>query len=548
MKKNGFVEGAFIATFSIVICKIIGLIYVIPFYAIIGSKGGALYSYAYSIYAMFLSLSTCGVPVAISKSISEFNALGYEDAKKRTYKIGTIAILILSITCFLILMIFAPQIAHLMIGDIKGGNTIENVSTAIRIVSVAVVVAPLLSVTRGYLQGHKIITPSSVSTVIEQIVRVVVLILGSFLIVKVFNLPVDYAVYLALFAASVGALGALIYLKFKIKKNKNVIECNLNVKEPKFTTKDLVKKVIFYALPFVMIDFIRSAYGMVDSFTVVKTMTSLGYDAVVTESSIGILATWASKLNMIVASVAMGMVISLIPNISAAFVKKDMTEVNRKINQAFKILTFIVLPMAVGLSFLAQPVWTIFYGADALGTNIFRIYILQSIVYCAYTISLNLVQCMNNTKFALSALIGSFLLKAVLNGPFMRLIYSIGIDAYYGPIILNILVQGVASIFLIIALKKKYDFKFKKSLITIGKTLLCVGAMLIALILLQFIVPLNQTSKIMSIIIVVPFTLVGMFVYFICCKKLGCFKDVFNENSITKIVKNFVGKGNKNEI
>ena len=52
----------------------------------------------------------------------------------------------------------------------------------------------------------------------------------------------------------------------------------------------------------------------------------------------------------------------------------------------------------------------------------------------------------------------------------------------------------------------------------------------------------------MSIIIVVPFTLVGMFVYFICCKKLGCFKDVFNENSITKIVKNFVGKGNKNEI
>ena len=67
MKKNGFLEGAFIATISVIICKILGLIYVIPFYSIIGEQGGALYSYAYSIYSIFLSLATVGIPTAISK-------------------------------------------------------------------------------------------------------------------------------------------------------------------------------------------------------------------------------------------------------------------------------------------------------------------------------------------------------------------------------------------------------------------------------------------------------------------------------------------------
>ena len=86
MKKSNFIQGAMIATVSIIICKILGLIYVIPFYSIIGSKGGALYSYAYSIYSIFLSLSTCGIPVAVSRLISEYNALQEYSIKERIYK------------------------------------------------------------------------------------------------------------------------------------------------------------------------------------------------------------------------------------------------------------------------------------------------------------------------------------------------------------------------------------------------------------------------------------------------------------------------------
>ena len=82
MKKNNFIDGAIISTLCLIICKILGLIYVIPFYKIIGTQGGALYSYAYSIYAVFLNLSTIGIPSAIAKIISEYDTLSYKYLKE----------------------------------------------------------------------------------------------------------------------------------------------------------------------------------------------------------------------------------------------------------------------------------------------------------------------------------------------------------------------------------------------------------------------------------------------------------------------------------
>ena len=88
MKKNSFVEGTVIATVFIFLVKILGMLYVVPFYSIVGSRGAALYSYAYNIYLIFLSISSAGIPSAISKIISEYETLGYLEAKTRTYKIS----------------------------------------------------------------------------------------------------------------------------------------------------------------------------------------------------------------------------------------------------------------------------------------------------------------------------------------------------------------------------------------------------------------------------------------------------------------------------
>lgn len=535
MKKNNFVEGAMIATIGIVLCKILGLIYVIPFYNIIGTKGGALYSYAYSIYSIFLSLSICGIPTAISKVVSEYEELGFHNTKEKIYLIASKLINIIGIIAFVILVVFAPNIANLIIGDIQGGNTVEEVTIAIRIVSLALLIVPRLSVLRGYLQGHKFITPTSIAEIVEQLVRVTVIIAGSFITVKIFDLSIEYAVYIAIFGASIGALISFIYLKIKTKHSTDGKTEKILPEEKKISTKYLLKQIIFYALPFVLIDLLKSAYGMVDSMTVVRTMVNLGYDVSSAETSLGVMATWGTKLNMIVISMSLGLTVSLVPNIAGSAAKKDYKDINYKINQTIKMLLYITLPMSFGISFLATPVWNIFYGYNALSINIFRIFILQVIFFGLYTTIINLAQSMSETKIALGTLIISFLAKAGLNIPMMYLFKYIGIEAYYAPTFTNAIVEFTAFIIVMILLKRKYKFNYKDTLKCLPKMFLSLFVMFIVITILDSIINIPNTSRLLSLLNVIIYSAVGALVYFSLTKKFNLITEIFGKDILKKI-------------
>ena len=252
MKKNSFVEGAMIATIAVIIIKILGMLYVIPFYDIIGSQGGALYSYAYNIYAMFLSISSSGIPIAISKIISEYNTLGYEEAKYRTLKVGTRVIGCFSTVAFLIMFIFADLMAKSIIGNITGGNTAQDVAFVIRCISFAVLIIPYLSVTKGFIQGHKIMLPTSIGSVIEQVVRIFIILAGSFLAYKVFSSSLTLAVGIAVSGAFFGGLAAYLYLTKKMNANKEVLGIKKYEKKDEITNKDILKKIMFFSLPFII--------------------------------------------------------------------------------------------------------------------------------------------------------------------------------------------------------------------------------------------------------------------------------------------------------
>ena len=221
MKKNSFVEGTFIATFAIIIVKILGVLYVIPFYRIIGESGGSLYSYAYNVYNLFLNISTAGIPIAISKIITEYNTLEMYEAKERSYKVGRNIILMLSVLAFFCTFCFLHlKFSHLILGEIEGGNTIRDVAFVIRSVSFCLLIIPFLSVSKGYLQGHNYITPASISQVIEQVVRIAVILFGSYIVISVLGKSVTLGVGISVFGAFVGGLAAYLYIKYKINKNK----------------------------------------------------------------------------------------------------------------------------------------------------------------------------------------------------------------------------------------------------------------------------------------------------------------------------------------
>ena len=231
MKKRNVLQNSMIATVCIILCKIIGLIYVIPFNAMISKSAGALYSYAYNIYVIFLSLSTSGIPIAISKTVSEYNSLEFYKTKERVYKIGMKLICLFGLISFVIMVLFADIIASFILGNAVGNNSVSDVAGVIRVISLALLVVPALSVTRGYLQGHKFISPSSISNVIEQFVRVIIILVGCLVVIKVLKLDEKIAIGVAVLSASLSAFVSYLYLKRKIRKNKDDLNVDCSIKK-----------------------------------------------------------------------------------------------------------------------------------------------------------------------------------------------------------------------------------------------------------------------------------------------------------------------------
>lgn len=534
MKKNNFVQGAFVATLGIVITKILGILYVIPFYSIIGEKGGALYGYAYSIYLVFMAISSAGIPLAISKLISEYQTLGYYDAKQRAFKIGKQISITLGIICFIILFIFAKPLAVAILGDLKGGNTIEDVTFVIRVISTAILVVPVLSVYRGYFEGHKFITPTAISQVFEQVMRVLVIVIGSFLTLKIFKLSLTTAVGVAVFGATVGSLASYFYLIEKRHKNKQKFEeKELKVKEPKITNKTILKKIAIYAFPLIMIDIFKSLYSMVDTVTVVKALGPI-YGTKTAESIMSILSTWGAKFNMIIISIATGMIVSLTPNLTAASVVGNTKDVHRKINQSFQMLLFMIVPMTVGLSFLAKPVYTIFYGASKFGPSVLTFYVFVALITALFTTAITITQVLKYYKIVFLSLFSGLVLKSLINVSLIKELYHLGLPAYYGSILASIIGYTLSLMICLVALHKLCGVNYEETIKQFINTLCGTVLMVIGLLLLKLIVPIASTNRFINIPIVIIYTLVGMIIYFFYMYKTNSIDKIFGEKLLQK--------------
>ena len=540
LKKNNFMQGAFIATFGIVLCKIIGILYVIPFYSIIGEQGGALYGYAYNIYSIFLGISTAGIPLAMSKLISEYNTKGYFKAKEKAFRLGQKVLNIMGLFAFIILMIFAKPLASIIIGDTIGGNTIEDVEFVIRVISIAILIVPLMSVYRGYIQGHKIITPTSISQVLEQLIRVLIIIIGSFLGMKVFNLSLRSTVGIAVLSASIGALCSYLYLKLVVNKNKKVFlkEEEKDKKEPKITNKEIVVKLLGYAFPFIMIDVFKSLYNSIDIFMLINTLVNgLGYTKEAAESIMSVISTWGLKINQIIISISTGIMISLIPNLTSSIVKEDLTDVRKKINQSLQIVIYLTIPMAIGLSILSGNVWTIFYGISEYGPKVYALYVFVSVATVLFTSSVTTVQILKDYKIVFISLITGFFTKMLLNIPLLYGFQKMGLPAYYGSITATILGYLICAFICLSFLNKKYKVDYEETIKTLVDVTTAVIIMTIVLLLFKVLIPLSTPSRLLNILIVIMYAVIGGIIYLVITIKSGTLYNVFGKDIIKKIIK-----------
>ena len=526
MHKSSFVKGAFITTLGIVITKILGILYVIPFHAVIGDEGGALYGYAYTIYLLFMSLSSAGIPLAISKLVSEYQTLGYYNAKKRAFIIGKKIALILGALCFVILIVFAPLMAKMILGDLVGGNTIKDVTLVIRIIATAILVVPILSVYRGYFEGHRFMSPPSISQVLEQLVRVLIIIFGSYLAFKVFKLPLAVAVGVALLGATLGAFVSYIYLYIKKRKNNSKFsEKIMSVNEPIITNKQIFKKLMIYAVPFIMIDVFKAMYSYIDMNTVVKGLVNrAAFSVSEAETIMSMLSTWGAKFNMIILAISTGIVVSLIPNLTQSVVKNNQKDIEKKINQALNILLFLVVPMTIGISFLAKPVWALFYGASKYGSSVLAYFIFVGLFMALFTAVVSIVQVLKDYKIVFWSLFSGVILKLLLNYNLITAFYKMGLPAYYGVITATILGYLVSFIICFVALHFKYKINYESSVKNFVNILCGTMVMMIVLLICKLFIPVGSSSRIINLFIILIYTIIGGATYLGFMYYLGTIK------------------------
>jgi len=427
MSESKLLRGTFILTLGTYISRFLGLIYVIPFYALVDDIGGALYSYGYGQYTIFLFISTAGFPLAVSKFVSKYNSLGDYYTGRRILKSGLFVMSMMGILGFIVLFLLAPVLAPVVLGGDTYGNTVEDVVLVIRMVSVALLVVPIMSLLRGFFQGHQSMGPTAVSQVVEQIVRIVFLLASAYVIVKMLDGEIATAVAFATFSAFIGAIGGLAVLLVYWLKRKQYLDQLLTSSMPQtqMTTKEMYKELLSYAGPFVFVGLAIPLYQYVDQYTFNRAMVSIG-QADVAESMFGIVNLYVPKLVMIPVSLATAFSLTLVPTITSSFTSGNYQLLNTQIDKTFQICVLLVLPAVVGLSVLADPAYGSFYSISDAGGHVLRWYAPVALLFSFFTITAAILQGINKQKFAVISLSFGLILKIAFNIPFISLFGEIG--------------------------------------------------------------------------------------------------------------------------
>ncbi|WP_079510118.1 putative polysaccharide biosynthesis protein [Mesobacillus jeotgali] len=508
-------RGTFILTLGTILSKVLGLFYVIPFFAIVGRYGTALYSFSYIPYTIFISIATAGVPLAVSKFIAKYNALEEYSVGRKLFKSGVVVMLATGILAFLVMYLTAPGLAEMVIEKGSDENvkiTSEDVTTVIRAVSFALIVVPFMSLIRGFFQGHQSMGPSAVSQVVEQIVRIVFVLAGAYAVLNIFEGDMVTAVGVATFAAFIGALGSLGVLGWYWVKRKPHLDKLLeeDKKTMDISLKDIYKEILLYAAPFVFVGIANPLFQFIDMMTFTKAMTSIGFSSNEASSAFSVLNFETHKLVIIPVSLATAFSLTLVPSITKAFTENDRKGMRRQLDQTFQVLMYLTVPAAIGISLLAEPMYTVFYAHDNLGTEVLTSYAPVAILFALFSVTAAILQGINEQRFTILSLLTGLLVKLTFNIPMIKLFETQGA-------VISTAIGYLAAILINIYVIKKFA-RYPMGFVARRITLILVFSGLMAGVtaafyemLVQFLSP---ASKFQSIVIIAISALVGAGVYF----------------------------------
>ena len=381
-KKNSFFGGAAILTASVIIVKLIGALYKIPLGGILTDAAFADFNTAYNIYSLLIIISTGGLPVALSKMVSEANALGRRNQVKKVFSLALATFCVLGTVSFCIMAFFHNQLAELM-NDKQAAYSILALSPAVFFI------CPM-SAMRGYFQGHAQMTPTAVSQVIEALCK---LVIGLALASAFKNSLEDEAMAAAgaILGVSVGCLLGAVYMYFCYRRHARSQPGSSDQPED---SKAILTTLARLAIPITLSSSIIALTNILDtSILLGRLQDALSMTEAAARELKGVYDKALTLYNL-PASFMVPLTASVIPHVSAALKVKRRRQAAQISETALRTTALLALPAGVGLFVLGEPIIQLLYASTdvALAGWMLSVLGIASISVCFMLVSNSVLQ------------------------------------------------------------------------------------------------------------------------------------------------------------
>ncbi|MFD9363898.1 oligosaccharide flippase family protein [Priestia megaterium] len=396
-------NGAVILTLAGLFTKILSATYRIPYHHIAGDIGFYIYQQVYPLYGIALQLGTYGFPVIISKLVAEYAVTNRRKEIRGILQVSFAFLFIVGCTIFAFEYIFAETIAEWM-GDRK-------LTVLIQIISFSFLLIPFIAVIRGYYQGLHNMFPTALSQIAEQVVRV-----GTILYLSIFLIQHGYDLYTAgagaIFGSITGGITSLVILflfVFRTKTNSKGVFQRIKKADIKRIFKILVIQGLLICISGMGLLFIQ----LIDSFTLYSSLTAHGMAEEAAQILKGI---YDRGLPLIQLGTVVGTAfsLSLVPVISSAIAKKNLSFVVEKVQLSLRLSLVVGVGAAFGLIALMKPINMLLYG-DSHGTDVLQILSLLVIFTTVAATAGAVLQGMGAVFAPVIAVIAGMAVKLILN-------------------------------------------------------------------------------------------------------------------------------------
>lgn len=416
-KQKSLVGGISILGIAGLICKIVGVLYKIPLARTIGPMGMGVYHLVFPTYNLLLTISSAGIPVAISRMVAGYLARGEKQNAKSVFEVALLLLSALGLVGTLVMVLLSPLLA-----GVKG--TAE-ASISFIAIAPSLLFVCVMSAFRGFMQGRRRMAPTAISQLIEQVGKVFIAM--PFAAAGMARGGHIWGAAGALAGTSVAELLALIYMMIDRRFAKNEFDLLPDVGGETEGRKSLARKLLFISLPITIGACIVPIAGEVDAAMLVRMMSAYipKHEALI---YYGTYTGLVFPLINVPTALAMATATTLVPAISIAYEKKDRAAIARESLTGLRIASVIGIPSSVGLSLLAKPILFVLfsgkeYTAQQLmkGAALLQISALTIFLFTLVQTTSGILQGLHKQRIPMYTLALGVAMKIILNYSLVRI-------------------------------------------------------------------------------------------------------------------------------